>query len=212
MALRAALRQARGALTGAACGARAASSTPHQTAAAAAAVSRAPVAAEAASASGKLFHGFHPEHFAEAPAVPLALGLLGALPFVAMSAPMFTLLQANFELPEALVARRGTLHAGYGATILSFLGGMHWGFAAAGCSAAAGAAGAAAAAAPLRFAWSVAPSLVAWPALMLPAPAALVTLAGGLAAVRPKHTAPATPYGLMVPLPFLSRNEGSICV
>ena len=59
---------------------------------------------------------------------------------------------------------------------LSFLGGIHWGFASAGYGGNAATAGVNAG----RFVWSVVPSLLAWPAVCLPAPVGLGTIAGSL--------------------------------
>lgn len=140
---------------------------------------------------------FHPEHFREVPPVPLALGLAGAIPFVALAAPVSASIGLEAVFPEAY---RAAAQAGYGAAILSFLGGTQWGFAASGYGAAAAhvahvgsgkvAADAAFAVAnlanlagPGRYVYAVAPSLYAWAALALPVPAQLVALAGGLGAV-----------------------------
>ena len=137
---------------------------------------------------------FHPEHLAEAPAgfmnVPVALGLAGAIPFVALAAPLAPALGGY--VPKSLfpVERRAEAQASYGAAIVSFLGGMHWGFAGAGFARAGAVAGAGASAAakealllagPVRFAWSVVPSLLAWPALMCATPYSLVAVAAALA-------------------------------
>ncbi len=65
----------------------------------------------------------------------------------------------------------------YGATILSFLGGVHWGI---GISRGASAPGPGLAG---RLALSVVPSLVAWLALLLAPLAGLLTLTGGIAAM-----------------------------
>lgn len=136
---------------------------------------------------------FHPEHFREVPPVPLALGLAGAIPFVALAAPVSASIGLEGVFPEAY---RAAAQAGYGAAILSFLGGTQWGFAASGYGAAAAhvahvGSGKAAAnlanlanlAGPGRYVYAVAPSLYAWAALALPVPAQLVALAGGLGAV-----------------------------
>ena len=72
---------------------------------------------------------FHPEHFREVPPVPLALGLAGAIPFVALAAPVSASIGLEGVFPEAY---RAAAQAGYGAAILSFLGGTQWGFAASG--------------------------------------------------------------------------------
>ena len=136
---------------------------------------------------------FHPEHLAEAPAgfmhVPIALGLAGAVPFVALAVPLAPALGGYVPVSVFPVERRAEAQASYGATIVSFLGGMHWGFAGAGFAGAGASAGASAAArkalvlaGPARFAWSVVPSLLAWPALMCATPYSLVAVAAALAA------------------------------
>ena len=107
--------------------------------------------------------------------VPVALGLAGAIPFVALAAPLAPALGGYVPKSVFPVERRAEAQASYGAAIVSFLGGMHWGFAGAGFARAGAVAGAGASAAakealllagPVRFAWSVVPSLLAWPALM----------------------------------------------
>lgn len=55
----------------------------------------------------------------------------------------------------------------YGATIASFLGAIHWGLAMRG-----------GAPEPVAYLWGVAPSLVAWTALLQPTPSGLLLLAG----------------------------------
>ena len=121
---------------------------------------------------------FHPEHFPEVPPVPLALGLAGAIPFVALAAPVSASIGLEGVFPEAY---RAAAQAGYGAAILSFLGGTQWGFAASGYGAAQAAAGSGKVAAdaafavanlatlagPGRYVYGVAPSLYAWTALAL---------------------------------------------
>ncbi len=92
------------------------------------------------------------------------LGALGLMPFVALS-----LACAVIDGPgknEALFAL-----AAYGAVILSFLGGVHWGLALAGS-------GAAQNGRELfrRLTYSVLPALIGWVALLLPTPANLLTL------------------------------------
>ena len=123
--------------------------------------------------------------------VPVALGLAGAIPFVALAAPLAPALGGYVPAGLFPVERRAEAQAKYGAAIVSFLGGMHWGFAGAGFAEAGAAAGAGASAAarealllagPARFAWSVVPSLLAWPALMCATPYALVAVAASLAA------------------------------
>lgn len=89
------------------------------------------------------------------PSSPLALGLAGAIPFVALTLALLFL-----PPPLQLYADLGL--RGYGAVILSFLGGVHWG-AAIHDRPDIGAVD------PLRLVISVVPSLVGWAALLLPA-------------------------------------------
>ena len=53
----------------------------------------------------------------------------GAIPFIALSPPIA---QALPLLPAGLVANAALLQLGYGASIASFLGGVHWGMAMSG--------------------------------------------------------------------------------
>jgi hypothetical protein len=103
------------------------------------------------------------------PPVPAAarwLGGAGLIPFAALAlAGPFVDVAARPGVAFALAA--------YGATILSFLGGIRWGLAIS--SAVSGAA----LARPLVV--SVIPSLVAWVALLLPSASSLALLALGLA-------------------------------
>jgi hypothetical protein len=89
-----------------------------------------------------------------APAAPTSvarlLGLAGLIPFVAGAASVW-LVGADLEHRAALV-----LNA-YAATIVSFLGGIHWGLAARR-----------AAPTDALLGWGVVPSLLAWVALLLP--------------------------------------------
>lgn len=97
----------------------------------------------------------------ELPTAALGLGLAGAIPFILLT-PAFSSL-----LPEVLSARPIEAQAAYGAVILSFLGGPHWGLAMVRTHA------------PphdkvfninistVRYIWSIVPSLLAWPALLL---------------------------------------------
>lgn len=79
----------------------------------------------------------------------------------------------QLQLSEQAAAR---LQAAYGCSILSFLGGVHWGAAMAG-------GGASFAANAGRYAWGVTPSLLAWPAMaVLDGPEASASLAAGLSA------------------------------
>jgi Protein of unknown function (DUF3429) len=98
----------------------------------------------------------------------LRLGYGGLLPFV-MGAVLVWLLRADAMRYVALGL------AAYGALIVSFLGGIHWGLAMRQTAAApASASVSASAPAPRLLLWGVVPSLVVWPALMLPAKAGLV--------------------------------------
>eukprot|EP01018_Ginkgo_biloba_P016827 Gb_34281 [translate_table: standard] len=99
----------------------------------------------------------------ELPTAAMGLGLAGAIPFVLLTPPFCSVL----PLPEFLCARPLEAQAAYGAVILSFLGGPHWGL------------GMVRTHAPphdkvfninvstFRFMWGVVPSLIAWPALLL---------------------------------------------
>lgn len=101
------------------------------------------------------------------PPTPLALGLAGLAPFIALA--LAVALQhrdiAGVDAAQALL--------GYGAAILSFLGGVHWGLALRHPSAATR---------RLLYALSVAPPLWAWAALVVGEAAGLAMLAAGLAA------------------------------
>ena len=114
--------------------------------------------------------------FAGASLAALGLGAAGALPFLGLT-PQGADALAALAPPGApggdLLAwareRRVALQTAYGASILSFLGAVHWGLALSGRGAGA-----------LSYAWSVVPSLVAWPCAALPACVGLQVSAGGL--------------------------------
>lgn len=97
------------------------------------------------------------------------LGALGAIPFVLLA---ITGLLSQGPLQE----QTSFALAAYGAVILSFLGGIHWGLAIADFG-------------PAqsdistlhRLAFSVIPSLIGWGALLLPNPAGLLVLAAAFA-------------------------------
>jgi hypothetical protein len=92
------------------------------------------------------------------PPAALRLAYAGLVPFV-LGALLLWLVR-----PDAHPYVAGAL-AGYGAVIVSFLGGIHWGF------------GFVQAQPDARlFAWGVVPSLVAWVAVVLPPYAGLVVL------------------------------------
>ena len=101
------------------------------------------------------------------PPPALALGAAGLIPF--MSAPAY-IVQMGEYCPII-----GQAQLAYGAVILSFLGGVRWGkLVLPGTSLS-----------PSwnQYIWSVTPSLIAWPALMMPSlPAADLTIVAGLGA------------------------------
>lgn len=126
--------------------------------------------------------GATPDRREPVPGVAALLGGLGAVPFVAFAAAT-----AVFDG----AGRSGALWAllAYGAVILSFLGGIHWGFALAPGNVGRGLGRAGVA---RHLAASVLPALLAWAALLVPvavaglpgAPAlGCALLAGGLLAV-----------------------------
>jgi hypothetical protein len=102
------------------------------------------------------------------PRPALLLGLAGLLPSVAMVVAMLA-------LPDwrAGVARAGIA---YGAVIVSFIGGAWWGLVCARAPAAPGA---------RMLVLTVLPSLIAWPAVLLPAPTGLAVLALTFAVLLP---------------------------
>lgn len=109
-------------------------------------------------------------------ATALRLGYAGLLPFAGIAVLVWLL------PPQARVYATLAL-GGYAATIVSFLGGIHWGIAF----------GAAQPPASL-FVWGVLPSLAAWVALLLPAGTGLLLHAAMLLAcyavdrqVYPRH-------------------------
>lgn len=110
---------------------------------------------------------------ARGPVPPAAqwLGALGAVPFVALAfIALFVDGAPSMQVSFALSA--------YGAVILSFLGGIRWGLAVAGFGVEGGAGASFA-----RLGLSVLPSLVAWVALLIPAPGRLLLLAAAFAAM-----------------------------
>lgn len=96
------------------------------------------------------------------------LGYAGALPFLVLSPPALERMietERNKDVAEKL-------QVAYGASILSFLGAVHWGCVLTKKS-------------PIasfdtkRMAWSVVPSLIAWPTTALPTDLGAATLAAG---------------------------------
>ncbi|GAQ83250.1 hypothetical protein KFL_001410080 [Klebsormidium nitens] len=108
----------------------------------------------------------------DVPLVPLLLGFAGATPFVALAPPVAPLL----PLPEDMHKRRADWQAAYGAVIASFLGGVHWGLAMAEHGHRASMASFSIS--TLRYTWGVIPSLLAWPALLLPPAGKFAALSG----------------------------------
>lgn len=93
----------------------------------------------------------------------LLLGFSGLIPFVALSlASWMTDGRVQAQVLFATLA--------YGATIVSFLGAIHWGLLMRDASMAT----------PILWVWGVLPSLLAWVALLSGAPAGLWILAGSL--------------------------------
>lgn len=95
-----------------------------------------------------------------------ALGLGGLIPFVAGAAALLW----PGAVPVAVPGGAAAALAAYAAVIVSFLGGIHWGlaFVQPGGSA------------TTRLVWGVVPSLIAWPALLLPPAWSLAVLAAAL--------------------------------
>lgn len=94
------------------------------------------------------------------PTTPKLLGLAGVIPFVALSPPIANALPM---MPADIVANAALLQLTYGASIASFLGGVHWSLAMvnftgtkAGQESVAD-----------RYIWSVTPCLLAWPAVTM---------------------------------------------
>jgi hypothetical protein len=130
------------------------------------------------------------------PASAVWLGGLGLVPFLGLTAAL-SLLSPELQpaVSHALIA--------YGATILSFLGGVHWGL---GIARAASVDGSGLAG---RLTLSIVPSLVAWAALLLPPFGGLLVLAAGIALMLPVDVlatrggiAPAWYPRLRIPLSF----------
>lgn len=104
--------------------------------------------------------------FATLPRMALWLGAAGLAPFLALSLACLVLRgEAQGWCAHALAA--------YGATILAFLGGLHWGFALAPGEVRPD---------PLALGAGVAPQLIGWGALLLPLQAGLTVIAAALVA------------------------------
>ena len=105
----------------------------------------------------------------QAPRAAQWLGGLGALPFIGLAI-------TGAWLDEPLRQQALTALAVYGAIILSFLGGIHWGLAIAKFGTLASEQAAA-----RRLLFSVLPALIGWSALLLPRPIEALVLAGTFA-------------------------------
>lgn len=93
-----------------------------------------------------------------------ALGLAGLIPFVLLAAAQW------FSVPGWRMLA-GSALLSYGALIVSFLGGIHWGLAMRGRPLA-----------PVRLIWGVLPSLLGWLAVLLDSPWGQAVLAISLLA------------------------------
>jgi hypothetical protein len=132
---------------------------------------------------------------ASAPPAAIWLGVMGLLPFVALAAASVV----SEPPPLAHVAFALTA---YGAAILSFLGGIHWGLAIGGYGSERGHG------APFRrLGVSVLPSMLGWAALLLPLSAGLYLLAAGFSLLllydlRASRTGQAPPWYPSLRLPL----------
>ncbi|KAL4434086.1 hypothetical protein ABPG75_000527 [Micractinium tetrahymenae] len=112
------------------------------------------------------------------PAITKFLGFSGALPFWVFSPAIAQHLPLDLIVDPGMLANPGLLQVGYGATILSFLGGVHWGLAMTNVGGELGYK-----MAEQRFLWSVLPCLMAWPTVAMPVPHAAGLQAALLTAV-----------------------------
>jgi Protein of unknown function (DUF3429) len=101
-----------------------------------------------------------PQGLAAVPNLIKALGFGGIIPFWAFSPAVAPHLPFLDLLGDTVIQNAGLLQVGYGATIISFLGGVHWGLAMTSLT-------------PMkltgqRYVWSVMPCLTAWPTLAMP--------------------------------------------
>ena len=112
--------------------------------------------------------------------VPWSLTVAGMVPFVALTTPGSEALgkvpQITQHVPgiRCVLSRSEELQRTYAASIVSFLGAVHWGVAL-------GATGASARYNAMRYLWGVTPSLMAWGSLALPEVWCLGGLMGSLA-------------------------------
>ncbi|XP_024530013.1 transmembrane protein 69-like [Selaginella moellendorffii] len=107
------------------------------------------------------------------PPLARSLGLAGAIPFVALSPPIAYVL----PLPELLSSiHAADAQAAYGALILSFLGGPHWGVAMASPESSSPVSFSGYTIATVRYVWGVTPCLLGWFAMLLPRSSGLAVL------------------------------------
>jgi len=96
----------------------------------------------------------------EPPPIARRLGQAGLIPFVLGSGLVWLVSDRNEALSYVSLGL-----AGYAASIVAFLGGVHWGLAMR-----------TAVPGPRSFGWAMVPPLVAWLAMLMPASAGLVVL------------------------------------
>eukprot|EP00873_Tetraselmis_striata_P007419 jgi/Tetstr1/427683/TSEL_017808.t1 len=116
-----------------------------------------------------------PSEWATVPPLVKAVGLAGVIPFVILSPPVAAVVPF---MPIDVLQHAAILQTSYGISIATFLGGVHWGMAMAEY----GGRALSSKAAGERYLWSVTPSLVAFPAVMLPPAQASIVITGTLAA------------------------------
>ncbi|XP_024385924.1 uncharacterized protein [Physcomitrium patens] len=102
--------------------------------------------------------------FGAVPFPALLLGAAGLIPFVALTPPLAQML----PIPAIVAVSYADAQAAYGASIVSFLGAIHWGLAMADYAAPGKGGVANMTLMTTRYVWSVVPSLMAWTALLLP--------------------------------------------
>ncbi|KAL3153412.1 hypothetical protein ABBQ38_011748 [Trebouxia sp. C0009 RCD-2024] len=115
--------------------------------------------------------------WSDVPRPAKVLGLAGVIPFIALAPPVAASLPL---IPAELLQNAALLQVAYGASIASFLGGVHWALAMVEY----GGKQASMQMGTDRYVWSVTPCLMAWPAvIMAPGPASLA-IASVLAVVH----------------------------
>lgn len=124
------------------------------------------------------------------------LGYGGLVPFVALALALWL-------VPPAYHAVLASALAAYGATILSFVGALHWGLAMRSPSTQSA----------NTLVWGVIPSLMAWVALLLPTAAGLLLIAAMLwvCFVVDKKTYPQLGLRAWLPMRLLLTSVASLC-